>query len=143
MTRHNRQRLRLAGGFLFFKTNCLFLRAIVLKICMDREVLKLQANRFRVLLAAYRFLQADTARWVDVQGLCREKTTLDGQFDIAFRYLLAEGLLKRYGSGNTAMLTHAGIKAIEAALTQPDQPTQYFPAVASIERIHNGTIAKL
>jgi len=53
-------------------------------------------------------------------GFDRDKST-----EIA-QYLINEDLLEPYGLGGTITLTHLGIKEMEEALENPDEPTEHF-----------------
>jgi hypothetical protein len=62
-----------------------------------------------------------------------------GDFTDAFRYLAQERLAS--GSSSGVRLTHAGVVEIEAALSQPDTPTQHFPVnIIHIEQMSHSQI---
>jgi hypothetical protein len=54
-------------------------------------------------------------------------------------YLFHEGLVQ--GTMRTIGLTHAGVVEVEAALTQPDKPTEHFPVnIIHIEQMSHSQI---
>ena len=53
----------------------------------------------------------------------------------AYRYLLAEGLIRMHGTGYSARLTHEGVKEINEAVKHPNQPTLHF-VVRVIQHFH-------
>jgi hypothetical protein len=61
------------------------------------------------------------------------------EFDLVCDYLLKEGLVE--GTFDAVCLTHAGVVEIEAALSQPDQPTEHFPVnIIHIEQMSHSQI---
>ena len=60
-------------------------------------------------------------------------------FDLVCDYLLKEGLID--GTLDAVCITHAGVMEVEAALTQPDKPTEHFPVnVIHIEQMSHSQI---
>jgi hypothetical protein len=47
-------------------------------------------------------------------------------------YLRGEGLVKRLGLAGETTITHQGVVEVEAALSQPQKPTEHFPPVVNI-----------
>jgi hypothetical protein len=89
-------------------------------------------NRYRLMAAIYKFTEADTNVWLAANEVAENIDMPGDDFEKAFRYLVAEGLISLYGAGYTCNLTHEGIKAIETALTDPDRETEHFASVNSI-----------
>ncbi len=70
-------------------------------------------------------------------GFSREET------ESIYDYLEGEGLVKAQALGGAIGITHAGIVEVEEALSEPQQPTQHFPAnVISIGTMIGGAIQK-
>jgi hypothetical protein len=58
-------------------------------------------------------------------------------------YLDNEGLLKSHGQGDQISITHDGIVEVEQALSEPEKPTQHFPAInytINVETMTNSQI---
>jgi hypothetical protein len=47
-------------------------------------------------------------------------------------YLEGEGLVETIGIGHRVGITHKGVREVEAALSEPDKPTRYFPPASHI-----------
>lgn len=56
-------------------------------------------------------------------GFDRQKT------ERVYQYLNGEGLAESKALGGVIGITHDGIREVENALSQPEEPTHYFPAV--------------
>lgn len=90
--------------------------------------------RFRLLNALYQFTEGRPNTWVSAKELAQSEGI---PFDeAAFQFLLSEGLIKPYGAAFTCYISHEGIKAIEAAYEDINQPTKYFPAISKIKPLN-------
>lgn len=49
-----------------------------------------------------------------------------------FDYLVNEGLAQSLGFGGDASITHQGVQEVERALTEPNEPTEHFPAAVTV-----------
>lgn len=49
-----------------------------------------------------------------------------------FDYLINEGLAECPSFGGGASITHEGVREVERALTEPDQPTEHFPPAVTV-----------
>jgi hypothetical protein len=49
-----------------------------------------------------------------------------------FDYLINEGLAECPSYGGGASITHEGVREVERALTEPDQPTEHFPPAVTV-----------
>ncbi|HEX9678811.1 hypothetical protein [Nitrososphaera sp.] len=58
--------------------------------------------------------------------------------DVIVQYLTGEGLIKFTGLGGSIGITHLGIKEVEEALEHPEQPTEHFAPMATVNIIHVG-----
>ena len=89
---------------------------------------ELKKMRFEFLKKLYEESDGNTFKACYVEdigvavGFCSEEVMKIRQ------YLKGEGLLKSLG-GRTVAITHEGIKEIEEALSNPNKPTEHFPAV--------------
>jgi uncharacterized LabA/DUF88 family protein len=107
---------------------------------------KIQKLRFKVLEYLYKKTEADIHQDVDYTDMINDLLENRRDFneeDIkrAYQYLVGEGLAetKTYSSVG---ITHYGIKEYEAAISHPEEPTQYFPPVNVIyvENMHQSQI---
>ncbi|AIF83032.1 hypothetical protein NTE_00957 [Candidatus Nitrososphaera evergladensis SR1] len=57
---------------------------------------------------------------------------------IIVQYLTGEGLITGTGIGGNIGITHFGIKEVEEALEHPEQPTEHFAPLATVNIIHVG-----
>jgi hypothetical protein len=63
----------------------------------------------------------------------------EDDFKAAFVYLMNQGVVD--GTRGGVWLTHAGVVEVEAALSQPDRPTEHFPVnITHIERMSHSQI---
>src|SRR5262245_7049868 len=105
---------------------------------------QMKADRFKFLKALYdasggdRFKYFHLGRLGDVLGFDQQRTLVIGD------YLKDEGLIAYHAFGPIIGITHHGIREVEEALSAPEQPTHYFPAVnvISIGSVVNSTIAQ-
>ena len=56
--------------------------------------------------------------------------------DKIVQYLHGEGLIKFQALGGIFGITHRGIKEVEHALNYPEQPTEHFVPLATVQIIH-------
>jgi len=94
----------------------------------------LKEKRFQFLNLLYEKSQGDTLKRFDSLDLRKELGLNEKEHDNIMQYLYTEKLIEAYG--HSIKITHEGIKAIENALTYPEQTTHYFPA-ANIINIHH------
>lgn len=105
---------------------------------------KRRAERFRVLEVIY-----EMSDDYDDTRLAIEVTDLDHlvgeslsaiSLEKALNYMVSEGLLDSpYAEGTTYTLTHKGVVEYERAVTIPEAPTHYFPAVMTINNTTHST----
>jgi hypothetical protein len=96
-------------------------------------------ERFRFLKYLYERTGGSEAEHVPHADIAQHVGLSQDQFRDAFQYLMHEGLIN--GTRGTVCLTHAGVVEIEAALSQPDQPTQHFPVnIIHIEQVSHSQI---
>ncbi len=95
---------------------------------MTVHIEDLKTKRFKILLAVYKATDQDSSKWCDVQKLSAQEGIKNGDFAKNYHYLMDEGLLKPFGAGYTAHISHNGIKAIEFIISNPTQKSEYFPS---------------
>jgi hypothetical protein len=90
---------------------------------------ELKAARFKLLNHYYDLTGGDPYKWNPPQAVGAE-LGYDEQTSLQLaEYLKNEGLLKYWAMGPQAGITHQGVKEIEAARSEPEKPTRYFPPV--------------
>jgi len=93
------------------------------------KILEMESKRFQFLSRLYEGTggnqYASMNMWEigNILGFSRDVTGLIVQ------YLEGEGLIKYSTLGGGIRITHRGVVQIEKARSEPDKPTQYFPAV--------------
>jgi hypothetical protein len=87
-----------------------------------------KTKRFKILLAMYEQSGQNQQFWCDVQQLASQQGIKNGDFETNYQYLIGEGLLKPYGAGFTAHITHRGIKEVEFTVSNPTEPSSEFPS---------------
>jgi hypothetical protein len=101
----------------------------------SQDIRQLQAKRFQFLRYLYersRMLQDGELQEVagpDIQGAVGISAAERSQIE---DYLAKRGLIEIVSVGPTLAITVAGIDYIEAALTEPDRPTRYFPPASTL-----------
>jgi hypothetical protein len=101
-------------------------------------IMKKKAQRFLYLKRLYEITEGDTFNLVARKDIGRELGWDESTTDGVTNYLQEEGLMKSQTFTKVG-ITHRGVKSIEAALNQPDKPTDYFPA-ANIIIVVNGNL---
>ena len=92
-------------------------------------------RRFRVLKYLYERTGGHELEHVPHEDVMQHVGLLEDEFMPIFLYLMNEGLAD--GTRGTVCLSHVGVVEIEAALSQPDTPTQHFP----VNIIHIGQMS--
>jgi len=96
---------------------------------MANNVQETRRKRFQFLQKLFDVTEgnemADANLWELGEGLGFTRSETDKIDD----FLRGEGLIKHIALGGLIGITHRGIIEVEAALSKPDEPTTYFPAV--------------
>src|SRR5262245_47883454 len=90
---------------------------------------ELRAARFRFLRALYEASGGSQWEWPEANDIA---VALGFDRELTARitdYLADEGLIQYRALGGIIGITHQGIREVEDAVSHPDKPTQYFPAV--------------
>lgn len=96
-------------------------------------------RRFRFLKYLYERTGGSETEIVPDDEAMRGSGLSKHDFDLVCDYLLKEGLID--GTLDAVCITHAGVVEVEAALTQPDKPTEHFPVnVIHIEQMSHSQI---
>jgi hypothetical protein len=86
-------------------------------------------KRFDLLRHLYETSQGDRYSIVNLFELAEELGIDREEAHPIADYLAGEGLLKFQTLGGGIAITHAGIVQMERALSEPDEPTDFFPPV--------------
>ena len=96
-------------------------------------------QRFRFLKYLYEATRGCELAHVPHAEVMQGAALSEDDFKAAFIYLMNEGVVD--GTRGSACLTHAGVVEVEAALSQPDRPTEHFPVnIIHIERMSHSQI---
>ena len=96
-------------------------------------------QRFRFLKFLYEQTRGSEAQNVPHDDIAQSIGLSQDDFRDAWLYLSHEGLIS--GTRGSTRLTHAGIVEVEAALSQPDKPTEHFPVnIIHIEKMSHSLI---
>lgn len=92
---------------------------------------EMKKKRFEFLHRLYELSGADEHKPFNMFGLGEELGFEKILTQKIVRYLSKEKLIKHWSPDGVA-ITHWGIKAVEQAVSRPDEPTEYFPPVVNI-----------
>jgi len=96
-------------------------------------------RRFRFLKYLYERTGGSETEIVPDAEAMRGSGLSKDDFGLVCDYLLKEGLIE--GTLDAVCLTHAGVVEVEAALSQPDRPTEHFPVnIIHIEQMSHSQI---
>lgn len=85
--------------------------------------------RFKFLNLLYEKTDANRHNYQNMWEIGKELGFDKDSVDTITQYLEGEMLLEHTTIGGGISITHYGIKEVESAILNPDQPTQYFPPV--------------
>jgi len=96
-------------------------------------------QRFRFLKYLYDTTRGCELAHVPHTEIMQGAALSEDDFKATLIYLMNEGVVD--GTRGSAWLTHAGVVEVEAALSQPDKPTQHFPVnIIHIEQMSHSQI---
>jgi hypothetical protein len=104
------------------------------------DIEKERANRFRFLKLLYEQSAGNEYKWLNMWELGKELGLDSETTQRIEQYLSGERLLVAQAIGGAIGITHFGIVEMEQALSNPNQPTQHFPAVVNIIQITGDVI---
>lgn len=93
-----------------------------------KEVDERQSNRLKIL---YKLYCESLTNPIKIYEISFEMGIRNGKYQEASNYLNNEGLITLKDNA-MAIITHYGIKTIEAAITNPDERTDIFPPLNEI-----------
>jgi len=104
---------------------------------LDMDKLQeLKEKRFRFIHRLYEMSGGDEHYIVNEQDIGKELNLPEKEVSKVSQYLIGEGLIKYRALGGFIAITHEGVIEVEHALSEPDQPSYYFPPVNIINIKH-------
>lgn len=86
-------------------------------------------KRFQFLDRVFELSKGNQYEQMSMWDVGKELGFNDELTEIMVQYLVEERLIEHKAIGGFIGITHWGIRKIEEALSNPDEPTQYFPPV--------------
>lgn len=83
--------------------------------------------RFLFMETLYQYTQGDRHKFTDLDAIAASLGLTRDHVIPAANYLEDEGLIKFMSDQGHIALTHAGVKEVEQALSDPKKPTTHFP----------------
>lgn len=96
------------------------------------DIERMRSERFRFLHRCWELSGGDELKHLSMFDVGRELGFDESLTMRVAQYLEGEGLVKSRTMGGGIAITHLGVAHMERALSQPDAPTEYFPAVINI-----------
>ena len=96
------------------------------------EIIDLRAARFKFLHKLYQSTGGDEKKRFKESKIGEDLGFDKITTDLIGQYLLKEGLIEQHAFGPIIGITHAGIKDLEYAITNPGKPTRHFPPVVNM-----------
>ena len=115
-----------------------------------KDIQGLREKRFQFIHRLYEISGGDEYYEVNKCDIGKELNFSKEEIDTITQYLLGEGLIRYTQFGGFIAITHEGVIEVEKALSEPDQPSHYFPPVNIINiqhmegsQIQQGTIESI
>jgi hypothetical protein len=93
---------------------------------------ELRADRFRFLKSLYEACGGDEYSFISKFAIGESLGFDRGYTSNIAQYLKGESLIEFRALGGIISISHNGIREVEDAISHPEQPTHYFPAVNNI-----------
>lgn len=97
-----------------------------------QDIEQMRSQRFQFLHRCYEISGADELRHLSMFDVGKELGFDKSVTMRIVQYLEGEGLIKFRTMGGGIAISHRGVVHMERALSEPDAPTEYFPAVINI-----------
>jgi hypothetical protein len=111
-----------------------------LAMVLSAEVEKARANRFRFLKLFYERTGGDEYKWFNMFEVGQDLGFEKDETSRVTQYLVGENLVIHRAVGGLIGITHWGIREMESALSNPNQPTKYFPPAVNIIEVHGDIV---
>jgi len=96
------------------------------------QIEEMKKKRFRFLCALYEESGADQYKVLPTYTIAGDRAFEHNLTDKIVRYLEQEELVEVAGRGDRICITHKGIREVEQALSNPNAPTEHFPALSVV-----------
>ena len=96
----------------------------------------LKEKRFQFIHRLYEISGGNEYCDVNKQDIGKELNFSKDDISTIPQYLKGEGLIRYTEFGGSIAITHEGVIEVEKALSEPDQPSHYFPPVNIINIQH-------
>jgi len=93
---------------------------------------QIRSERFQFLHRCYELSGGDEHKHLSMFNIGEELGFDESLTMQIAQYLEGEGLIKSRTMGGGIAISHSGVVHMERALSEPDAPTEYFPAVINI-----------
>lgn len=90
---------------------------------------EIKKKRFQFLNRMYNSSGGDENKSLSMWDIGKDLDFDEKSIEIIVQYLKGEGLIEHRSIGGFIAISHWGIREIENALSNPEEPTQYFPPV--------------
>jgi hypothetical protein len=98
---------------------------------------KKKTDRFRFLNRLYERTNGDYHALEDMWEVGADVGLTRDEAQRVMDYLDGEGLATHRAMGGAVALTHVGLREVERALSVPEAPTHYFPAVVNVLQVQS------
>jgi hypothetical protein len=98
---------------------------------------KKKTDRFRFLNRLYERTDGDYLALEDMWEVGADVGLTSEETERVMDYLNGEGLAMHRAIGGAVAITHAGLREVESALSVPEAPTHYFPAVVNVLQVQS------
>lgn len=92
----------------------------------------IEKRRFNRLHLLYETYKKSTTQKIDIYSVGSLIGLKNGIFEDAYQYLKGEQYVTEIGNPVRALITHAGIKAIEFCILHPESETEHFPPFSEL-----------
>ena len=107
------------------------------------DIQERQEQRFQLLKRLFVKSDGNTSAIYDIYDIGAELGLDKQNVNRALAYLTQEGLVKTSLGSSSVRISHQGAKEIERALTAPNEPTTYFPAVINMSGDFHGSVVNV
>jgi len=107
-----------------------------------QDIERKKIQRFKVLQELYKQTNGDEHVFANINDICKKIGVPHSEYNALSKYLEGESLIEFRALGGIVSISHWGVKEIEEAHSNPDNPTEHFPAfnVVYVENMNNSQI---
>lgn len=108
-----------------------------------KDINERRTQRFQFLLKAYEITGGNELHFINGHAIGEELGFGGQDAQLVMQYLVGEGRIEYRTIGGGISITHFGVLEVEKALSDPDRPTEYFPAVVNIVNVEHMTSSQI